>query len=290
MIRKVALSLVSVIVVGAAAAATAAEPEDVVVRNRLYSDDGRFEMKLLADMSVNNSLTSVTNFQLSLSYHVHEAWAIELLAGWALGGPTSLQCQAQNPSTASTCQGGSHSIFAGAQTNSRVFQDLPNLWVMNGFNAQIGVRWEPIYGKLSLLTELPVHFKWFFAIDGGAAQFQRTSVDFCTSFNPSAATASTATGQTGDCNFNTGQGDYQTLIQSQWNWVASAATGLRFIIYSGLSLEAALRDYVWADSYPVSFPAADFGTAGANVLPPGVQIATGFSNTLFADVGLSWTF
>lgn len=290
MIRKVALSLVSVIVVGVAAAATAAEPEAVVVKNRLYSDDGRFEIKLVTDLSLNNSLTSVDNFQLSLSYHFHEAWAIELLLGYAFGGPTSLQCQAQNPSTASTCQGGTHSIFAGAQTNARAYQDLPNLWVLNGFNAQIGVRWEPIYGKLSLLTEVPVHFKWFFSIDGGAAQFQRTSVDFCTSFNPNASTASTGTGAAGDCNFNTSQGDYDTLTQSQWSWLASAATGLRFIIYSGLSVEAALRDYVWADSYPVTFTASQFGTTGANVLPPGIQTTSGLTNALFGDVGLSWTF
>ena len=76
MIRKVALSLVSVIAVAVAAAATAAEPEAVVVRNRLYSDDGRFEVKLITDLSINNSLTSVDNFQLNLSYHFHEAWAI----------------------------------------------------------------------------------------------------------------------------------------------------------------------------------------------------------------------
>lgn len=283
MIRKVALSLVSVIAVGvvaASAVATAAEPEDVVVKNRLYSDDGRFEVKLITDLSINNSLTSIDNFQLNLSYHFHEAWAIELIAGYAIGGPTSLQCQAQNPSTAAECQQGTSSIFQGAQTNNKGYSDLPNLWVLNGFNAQIGLRWEPIYGKLSLLTELPVHFKWFFALDGGAAQFQRTSVDFCTSFNPNADNG------LGDCNFNSAQGDYQTLIQNDWSWLASAATGLRFIVIGGLSIETALRDYVWADSYPISFTAADFGAK----LPAGVKVTTGISNNLFADLGLSWTF
>ncbi len=293
MIRKVALSLVSVIGVGVAAAvviaggvAAAAEPEAVVVRNRLYSDDGRFEGKVLTDLSINNSLTSIDNFQLNLSYHFHEAWAIELLAGYAFGGPTSLQCQAQNPSTANTCQGGTHSIFAGAQANSRQYNDLPNLWVLNGFNAQIGLRWEPIYGKLSLLTELPVHFKWFFALDGGAAQFQRTSVDFCTGYNPTAVTPSDIPPTVGDCNFNDSQGDYQTLIQNQWSWLASAATGLRFVVIDGLSLEAALRDYVWADSYPITFNATQFGSS----LPASVKVSSGFSNTLFADLGISWTF
>jgi outer membrane beta-barrel protein len=288
-IRKVALSLVSVIVVAVAAAATAAEPEAVVVRNRLYSDDNSFEVQLITDLSINNSLTSIDNFQLNLSYHFHEAWAVELIAGYALGGPTDLQCQAQNPSTAATCNAGTHSIFAGAQANARTYEDLPNLWVLNGFNAQVGLRWEPIYGKLSLLTELPVHFKWFIALDGGAAQFSRTSVDFCSSFNPTAVTPSnTAQNSVGDCGYSNGA--YETLVQNDWSWLASAATGLRFVVISGFSIEAALRDYVWADSYPISFAATQFPSNGSNTLPANVKLATGLSNTLFADLGLSWTF
>lgn len=293
MIRKVALS---VALLTLASTAFAAEPEQVVVRNRLYSDASRLEVKVLWDTSLNNSLTSMNNLQLSLSYHLSEAWALELIGGYAFGGPTDLFCQAQNPSTAATCDAGTHSIFTGAQQNNRQFQsDFPNLWVMNGPNVLAGVRWEPVYGKLSLLTELPIHFKWFLSLDGGAAQFQRNSLDFCTSYNPTLNSASAGVaGSPGDCTFNSSMGIYTTLQQIQWNWLASAATGLRFIVISGLSLEAAVRDYVWADSYPVGFSGNQFptgtGTTPSSTLPNSVKMNNGLSNNIFADLGLSWTF
>ncbi|MHB8418531.1 MAG: outer membrane beta-barrel domain-containing protein [Myxococcales bacterium] len=282
MIRKAALSLA---LVGAAASAVAAEPEAVVVRNRLYSDASRFELKAVWDTSLNNSLTSMNNLQLSLSYHVTEAWAVELIGGYAFGGPTSLFCQAENPSNASTCNQGSNSIFKGAVASGKTYPtDFPNLWVMNGPNAMLGLRWEPVYGKLSLLTELPIHFKWFLSLDGGVADFMRNSLAFCSNYNAGAG------GGTGDCNYNVNAGIYQTVTQTQWNWLASAATGLRFIVFSRLSLEAAIRDYLWADSYPVNFSAADFQNASSSSYPKNVKIATGFSDNLFADLGVSWTF
>ncbi|HUB06420.1 MAG TPA: outer membrane beta-barrel domain-containing protein [Myxococcales bacterium] len=283
MIRKAALSLA---LVATAATAWAAEPEAVVVRNRLYSDAQKLELKVVWDTSLNNSLTSMNNLQLTLSYHFHEAWAVELLLGYAFGGPTDLFCQAENPDNKATCQQGAHSIFAGAVANSKTYQtDFPNLWTLNGPNAMLGVRWEPVYGKLSLLTELPIHFKWFLAVDGGVASFQRNSVAFCNDYN-----AGGGTGGEGDCNFNTSLGIYDTVQQNQYNWIASAATGLRFIIISRLSLEAAIRDYVWADSYPVNFSAADFSETKSNTFPTSVKIATGLADNLFADLGLSWTF
>ncbi len=297
MIRKVALSLA---LVAGAVAARAAEPEDVVVRNRLYSDDARFELKAVWDTSLNNSLTSMNNFQLSFSYHFHEAWAVEMLLGYAFSGPTDLFCQAQNPSNAASCNLGTNSIFGGAVANSKTYQtDFPNLWMLSGPNAMLGVRWEPVYGKLSLLTELPVHFKWFVSLDGGAASFQRNSVAFCASYSGGANSATNVKdGTSGDCNFNSSTGIYDTVTQTQWNWLASAATGLRFIVFSRLSLEAAIRDYVWADSYPVNFTAAQFSTNGANTFTgcsgsnkaPNCSIATGLANNIFADLGVSWTF
>ena len=273
--RKAALAL---LLASLAAPAMGAEPEAVVVRNRLYADQGRLEVGIINGLSVNNSLTSMYNPQLDVSYHFTEAWAFDLLLGYAFGGPTDLQCQAQNPGAqGSNCQG-SHSIFAGAEATNKPFADLPNIWALNGPNAEAGLRWEPIYGKLSLLTELPVHFKWYLAADGGVAQFSRTSVDFCTNFNASGG------GGNGDC--AQGSNGYQTLVQSQYSWVASAATGFRFIFLDSGSIDLGLRDYVWADSFMASFTGSQFGPS----MPAQAQIQKGLTNSLFADLGLSWTF
>lgn len=273
--RKAVFSLLIALL---AAPALAAEPEAVVVRNRSYADQGRFEVGIINGLSMNNSLTSMYNPQLDVTYHLTEAWAFDLLLGYALGGPTDLQCQAQNPGAQGASCKGTHSIFSGAVATSKSFTDLPNIWALNGPNAEVGLRWEPIYGKLSLASELAVHFKWYLAADGGVAQFSRTSVDICTSYNAG------ANGGNGDCSQNSN--GYETLVQSQYSWVASAATGFRFIFAGSGSIDLGLRDYVWADSYMVNFTGNPFaGTPQA-----GAQLQRGLTNSLFADLGLSWTF
>ncbi len=267
----VVLALLSV----AGASAWGAEPEAVVVENRSYTTDSRLEVGVLTDLSINNSLTSVENFQLVLTYHLTENWAIDLIGGYAIGGPTDLQCEAQNPSSGSNCgPNKGTSIFKNVGASPASKSDLPNLWVLSGPNLMAGIKWEPVYGKLSLLTELPVHFKWFLTVDGGAAQFGRTSVDICTQY------------QNGDCGFNQGAGYYDTLYQQQWSWLASAATGLRFIFLGRASFEAALRDYVWADSYLTNFTGQD----SVNGTPKQATLASGLTNSIFADLGFTWTF
>ncbi len=247
----------------------AAEPEAVVVRNRLYSASNRFELQLNYSFGVANTLTATQGPVLDLAYHFHEAWAIDLLVGYMFGGVTDLLGQAQCPSGGSTTCGTSvfHSIKPGG------FNDFPNLWTLNGLDVQLGVRWEPVYGKLSLFTAVPVHFKWYVGIDGGAAQFSRTSFDFCA--QPLNAS--------GDCPKDSG-GNYETLQENRWSWVASAATGLRFIFARQAALNLGLREYVWGDNYRTGFTASQFGQ------PPPSPTKSGITPSLFADLGLSWTF
>ncbi|MHB1846823.1 MAG: outer membrane beta-barrel domain-containing protein, partial [Deltaproteobacteria bacterium] len=240
----------------------------------------------ITGLSLQNSLTQAVNPQLDIAYHLSEAWAIDLLVGYAFGGTTDLQCQAQNPgATATGSQGcsGTHSIFKGTQVttqnssgSNRSFSDLPNLWILNGPNAELGLRWEPIYGKLSLLTELPIHFKWYLQAAAGVAQFSRTSVDFCATYDPNAA------GGQGDCAQNAS--GYETAYQTQYSWLGSVATGLRFMFLGRGGLTLGLRDYLWGDSYATSFTANQFGST------PPAPTAHGVTSSLFADIGLGWTF
>ncbi len=284
MIRKAASSLLAVTLAAGlfgAAVASAAEPEAVVVRNRLYTDSGDIEVGLVGGLSLQNSLTQAINPQIDVAIHFSEAWALDIMVGYAMGGTTDLQCQAQNPgATALAGKGcsGTHSIFQGAASNPKTMSDLPNLWILNGPNAELGLRWEPIYGKLSLLTELPIHFKWYVQAAGGVAQFGHQSVSFCTSYDASAGNGN------GDCAQNSA--GYETLYQTQYSWLASAATGLRFIFLGQGGLTLGLRDYLWSDSYPTSFTASQFGSS----LPASVTVAHGLTSSLFADIGLGWTF
>ncbi len=36
-----------------------------------------------------------------------------------------------------------------------------------GVNGSIGARWQPIYGKINLIAELPVHFQLYLWAGGG---------------------------------------------------------------------------------------------------------------------------
>ena len=120
-----------------------------------------------------------------------------------------------------------------------------------------------------------MHFKWYVGIDGGAAQFTRTSFDFCASpLNAS-----------GDCNKDA-SGNYLTLVENRWSWVASAATGLRFIFARQAALNLGLREYVWGDTYRTNFTTSQFSANPSS----SITTKSGITPSLFADLGLSWTF
>ena len=264
--------------------AFAAEPEQAAVRNRYYKDDGRFEIMFMSGISLANTLTSMYTPALNLAYHFDEVWAIELIAGYAAGGVTSLQAGAQNP----TSGGKSTSVFQNSYTQGRQYNDLANLWTMSGFNAQLGARWEPVYGKLSLLTAAPIHFKWYLDADVGISQFSRNSLYYCQDYNITAdncvstdpANASTST--------------YKTVQGSRWSWVASIGSGMRFIFLQKASLLIGLREYLWYDTYLTGFNGKQFvppynnGTCPAGSTTCATQ--HGITPTLFVDLGLSWTF
>jgi outer membrane beta-barrel protein len=260
--------------------ALAAEPEQAAVRNRYYKDDGRFEIMFMSGLSLANTLTSMYTPALNVAYHFDEVWAIEAIIGYAIGGVTSLQSGAQNPVSASA-GGKPTSVFQGAYTTGKNFNDLANLWTMNGFNAQLGARWEPVYGKLSLLTTVPIHFKWYLDADVGISQFTRNSLYYCQNYSLS----------DDNCVSNNpsdpGNSTYQTVQGSRWSWIASIGTGMRFIFLQKASLLIGFREYLWNDYYQTGFTGKDFypeGTGNAG------KTQHGITPTLFVDLGLSWTF
>jgi len=265
--------------------AAAAEPEQVAVRNRYYRDDAKIEVMFMTGLSVANTLTSMYTPAFNLAYHIDENWAIELILGYAVGGVTSLQAGAQAPIPATGSGGTTQSVFYKAYVppnTNRAYKDLPNLWTINGFNAQLGARWEPVYGKLSLLTTVPIHFKWYLDADAGIGQFTRNSLYYCNSYNQPGITGGSAE----DCTKNA-DGTYHTVQGSRWGFVGSVGTGMRFIFLKQASLLLGLREYFWYDTYQTDFHGSDFvNNPGGN----GGTKQTGVTFTLFADFGLSWTF
>src|SRR6476661_1064839 len=168
-----ALALLGMLYAGAAhaqeAAATTqkveAPAEDVVekvaVRNRLYHVASRLEVSPHVSFMILNQLTDHINFNLGVAYNVSDTLAFELRGGYALSRHTGLATQV------------SQQLLQRNPANEvKVTDDLANLWEMNA-NGILGVRWQPLYGKLSLLADLAVHFQTYLWVGGGFGTFHR---------------------------------------------------------------------------------------------------------------------
>ncbi len=225
--------------------------ERTVVRNRLYSSDGRFELGLNVGFTLLTRLTEHYNFNASAGYNISETFAVELRGGYAYSRHTGLARQIADD-------------FA-ANTSIREANDLADLWEMNA-NAIFGVRWQPIYGKISLLAELPVHYQFYLWLGGGAGQFQRESLVFCTS--PAGGTACDA-----------------FLQETKVAPIGSAALGARVFLTPKQSLRLEVRDFSYPDSYLVGIQrAGGLASGGTPATSPGI------TNLVMLDVGYSFLF
>src|SRR5579883_2460846 len=101
--------------------------EKVVVRNRLFTLDGRFELGVNAGFTLVSELTNHYNFTLDLAYNVSDQWAVELLGGYAISGHTGLAQQIQQDVIAAQV---SQTCGAGTCGWPTVVNDMANLWEM----------------------------------------------------------------------------------------------------------------------------------------------------------------
>ncbi len=228
--------------------------EKVVVRNRLYNVGGRTEVGLNLGFTILSRLTEHYNANAHFAYNLSETFAFEVRAGYAYSRHTSLAKDVE-------------AAFAGNQSIKDV-DDLSDLWEMTA-NGSVGVRWAPMYGKLSLMAEVPVHFQAYLWLGAGGGQFKRQSLLICVDGRTS-----------GEC------GEYFT--EQKVGPFASGALGLRFFLSSQHALKVELRDFSWPDSYLVDVPRDPARTsrspAGSNAPNPGV------TNLVTVDLGYSFIF
>ncbi len=258
--------------------AAAAEPERAAVRNRLYSTAGKLELSASAGLTPVDFLTDHKSLELGLAYNLSEQLALELDAGYAFSGHTAV-ARAASAQLAATdpAKGGSSS------------DDFSDLWQMT-WNAELTLRWAPIYGKISLAAEVPVHFQAYLLGGAGVGRFAKDSLVYCI--------GTPATRQLATCDAGTaGQGpDALTpLHETAVKPLATFGGGFRFFVnrWAGLRLE--VRDIVFPDSYRVSIDraAAEADQAAlAGAAPSQGQSAPrpGFTHLVFARVGAVFTF
>ncbi|MEW6431926.1 MAG: outer membrane beta-barrel domain-containing protein [Myxococcota bacterium] len=239
--------------------------EKVAVRNRLYTVAGRWEIGGNVGISILSRLTDHYNLNLSGAYNFTDWLGIELRGGYAISMHTSLAKQIQDD----------------FYTNTSISKanDLSDLWEMKA-NGIVGLRFQPIYGKINLMAELPVHFQLYGWAGGGAGLFGRESLVIC----PVKVNAN-------EC------GEYFT--ESKVSPIVSLALGFRFFIPGvtsagnvvgqkhGIKLE--VRDWSFLDSYYVGVDRAS-SNAGNPTAGGALSPNAGITNLVMIDLGYSFIF
>lgn len=257
----------------AASSAFAAEPERVVVRNRLYNPAGHFELGVEVSTSLINRLVSHNNFQLAAAYNFSNEWALELLGGYAL---------AQHTDIADQITTGGKSIPAKPISSFQTVDDFAGLWEIQ-WNAVLGARWAPIYGKLNLLADVPVHFQFYVGAGGGAAGLSRTSVTYCLD--------SRAPSGPGDVPQKDADGNAtcnEPLTEARVSPVFQFGGGFKFWMGSKAALRIEARDYFFPDAYQVSINRAQAALHDENA---GEEVSSpGFEHVIFLSLGVTYLF
>ncbi len=232
--------------------------ERVVVRNRLYNVAGRLELAPSVGFSFVDKLTSHITLGGGVAYNIFESLAVEGRANYVLSRHTGLADRIS-----------AKFLSRDPSFGLQQVDDLSDLWEMK-WNVMGGLRWAPIYGKLSMLSELPIHYQTYLWVGGGLGGLHRESVVYC---------RSVASREAGTCN------DWRT--DERVSQVGSVALGMRFFVGKAGSLKLELRDYVFADQYLVEIDRlkAEMGEATGT---PSDQV--GLTHVFVFDIGYAFTF
>jgi len=221
------------------------EPKSVSFRR--YALDGRHDLGVFADFSIKNKLTEHYGAALTYDYQFNEYLASDLFVAGGYGGLTSLVTNIRDTAK-----------YSGTK------DDLADAGALVG-TAQLGVRFTPFYGKLSLASELPVHFNLYFVGGVGAALVNYNGVLSCGADLGSASRCG---------------GDFrsETLPTLGLN----VGGGLRFWAGDTASLRLEVRDVIYPDRFYEKVDLKKPASTGT------VSGSTGFSQIPLILVGLGF--
>ena len=251
---RTTLNLMSCLVLMTAQAAFAEDEteelvEKVAVRNRLFSVEGRWELGGNVGFSLLSRLTDHYNFNVSVAFNPKDWLGLEVRGGYALSRHTSLADQIQTD-------------FFANNTISRA-NDAADLWELTAHGV-IGARFQPIYGKINLMSELPIHFQFYVWAGGGVGALKRESMVLC---------AERVSAR--ECG--------QFLTENKVSPLVSVALGFRFFIMQQHSVKIEVRDWSYLDSFQINVDRAT-GTGGMD------SPNAGITNLVQFDLGYAFIF
>jgi outer membrane beta-barrel protein len=202
-----------------------------VVQGKLYQVSRRWELGVTFGTALNTSLVDQYGGLLSISYHPNE-WVdvgVDVLGNRTSFSGLSGQIRDKLPPRTNPGTG-----------RPNTGDEIEGADQMRG-GALVMARIAPIYGKLNLAAELPVHLQAFLLAGAGAAVFKHESVNLCASPGDAACAS----------------GDYQT--SRSLKPVGEVGGGLRFYLGQRWSVRTEVRAFL----YPASV------LRGANLTQPG---------------------
>ena len=252
---RTTLNLMSCLLLLTAGAAFAEEETDVLVekvavRNRLFSVEGRWEIGANVGFSILSRLTEHYNLNLSVAINAKDWFGLEARGGYAISRHTSLADQIQTD-------------FFANNTISKA-NDAADLWELTAHGV-LGVRFQPIYGKINLMSELPIHFQFYLWAGGGVGYLKRQSMVLCAERRSAR-----------ECG--------AFLTENKISPLVSVALGFRvFLPFSGHSVKLEVRDWSYLDSFKIGVDRAT-GAGGTN------SPNAGITNLVQFDLGYAFIF
>lgn len=257
MTRKLALLMLLLAAPPGAALAEDEVIERVVVRNRLYDPAGRLELEPSVGFMLLTRLTDHWTLSGDAAFNVLTTLALEARASVAWSRQTGLAHRIAQ-----------QFLQRDPALGIELADDLSDAWQMRA-SAVGGLRWAPIYGKISLLAEMPVHFQAYLSAGLGMGSFHRQSLVYCRSL---------LSRDDGTC------GEWMT--EDKLAGVGTGALGIRFFSSQQGSLRVEVRDHVFQDSYLVNIDRT-LAEAGGDT---GEPARAGYTHLVMLDVGYAFTF
>ena len=217
------------------------------VQGKLYQLSGRWEVGVAFTAALNASLVDQYGGLLSISYHPNEwlDFGVDLLANRTSLSSLTGQIRSGLPARADPSTG-QHNTGDEMEGGDQLRGALLAM-----------ARFAPIYGKLSLAAELPIHFQAYLLAGAGGAGFKHESINLCGA--PGAGTCA--------------PGDYQNA--SSVKPIGEAGAGMRFYLGQRWSLRAEIRGFF----YPATV------VRGADMTQPGTGSSARYLGT-FATLAL----
>lgn len=149
-----------------------------LISNKLYPMQYRFEFTGMFDMTYGNKYTQHYGGHGAIGFHIFDWLQVEAYGGYLAGSETNIASRVREVGF------NAQKLNRGEPCATPLCEpELPDLWQTTwiaGANAQ----WAPIYGKLSVVSELDLSFQLFGMLGGGVEGIRKQLNDQSYDFGP----------------------------------------------------------------------------------------------------------